>query len=166
MVSRPRYGELLGFLVALEIVSALMFYAAPLTPAERAVRLPRWKGCYELQLGPFASNWDISTLPFAPPRVFRLDTTVRYSPRGTSLGFMTASPESPNSLHPGVFPPGWDLLGRDSAIVFWGDGFVGIELRLPDGYGSRTGVAQITSDVAEQNPPRAIARIEPVRCAP
>jgi hypothetical protein len=164
MVSHPGYGAVVGFLGGLGIVSALMFYAAPLTSAERAVRLPHWAGCYELALGSFPGNWDIPALPFAPPPHFRLDTAVQQSPRGISLGFMTASPESPNARYPIVFPPGWDLLGRDSAIVFWGDGFIGIELRIPDGYGSRTGVAQITTDMLDANPPRASVRIVPIRC--
>jgi hypothetical protein len=162
----PKFGLFFGFLVSLGITSVLLLYSSELTPAERARRLPRWVGCYRLYLGPWSDGLDASQHPYAPPPTFRLDTTVRRSPLGIPLGFMSTTPESPNARHPGAYPPGWDLLSRDSAQVFWSDGFHGIELRL--GYGTRTGLAQATSDVIDpfREPPRALARATPVRCEP
>jgi hypothetical protein len=166
--SAAKYGVLLGFLLSLGVIAAMMLHSAPVTAVERAARLPRWVGCYRLELDPFRDGTDMNTLPFRPPPAFRLDTTIRVSPQGIPLGFMTVTPESPNARHPGVFPPGWDLFGRDSAVVFWSDGFVGVELRIPDGSGPRPGVVEISSDVVDPSheAPRTTARATPVPCGP
>jgi hypothetical protein len=167
MVTLPRFGVLLALLAAIGVISALMLYSAPLTEAERAARMPRWLGCYRLQLGPFSTGIDISKIPYAPPPTFRLDSTVRHSPLGIPLGFMTATPESPNATHPGAYLPGWDFLGRDSVVVFWGDGFDGTQLALRDSDGSRIGLVELTTDVIGPDAlPRAVARAIPIPCEP
>ncbi len=94
MITQPRYGVILTSLAGIGVLSALMLYSAPLTPAERELRVPRWVGCYRLRVGPFSTGIDISTLSYAPPDTFRLDSVERRSPLGVPLGFMTASPES------------------------------------------------------------------------
>ena len=164
----PKFSLLLGFLVSLGLTSALLLYSSDLTPAERARRLPRWVGCYRLHLGAWSDGLDASQIRYAPPATFRLDTAVRRSSLGIPLGFMTATPESPNARYPGAYPPGWDLLGRDSAQVFWSDGFHGTMLTLGHRNGTRTGVAEVTSDVIDpfDARPRALARASPVPCAP
>jgi hypothetical protein len=167
MVTLPRFSSLLGSLASLGVVCALLLQASNLTPAERASRLPSWVGCYRLSIGSWSDGLDSSRLPFIPPPVFRLDTTVRRSPLGIALGYMSASPPSPSAQRRYANPPGWDLLGRDSIQVFWGDGFVAVELRL-GGVGQlvRTGAARVTSDVIDESrqAPHAVARAVQVGC--
>jgi len=167
MVTLPKFSSLLSSLASLGIVCALLLQASDLTLAERASRLPRWVGCYRLWIGSWSDDLDSSSLPFIPPPVFRLDTAVRRSPLGIALGYMSASPASPSAKRRYAYPPGWDLLGRDSIQVFWGDGFVAVELRLgAAGRQVRTGVARVTSDVIDESrqPPHAVVRAVRVGC--
>ena len=167
MVTLPKFSSVLSSLASLGIVCALLLQASDLTPAERASRLPRWVGCYRLWIGSWSDDLDSSSLPFIPPPVFRLDTAVRRSPLGIALGYMSASPASPSAKRRYAYPPGWDLLGRDSIQVFWGDGFVAVELRLgAAGRQVRTGVARVTSDVIDESrqPPHAVVRAVRVGC--
>ena len=167
MITLPKFSLVLSSLASLGVVCALLLQASDLTPAERASRLPRWVGCYRLLIGSWSDDLDSSRLPFIPPPAFRLDTTVRRSPLGIALGYMSASPASPSAQRPYANPPGWDLLGRDSIQVFWGDGFVAMELRLgAAGRLVRTGVAQVASDVIDESrqPPHAVVRAVQVGC--
>jgi len=167
MVTLPKFTSVLSSLASLGIVCALLLQASDLTPAERASRLPRWVGCYRLWIGSWSDDLDSSRLPFIPPPVFRLDTTVRRSPLGIALGYMSASPALPSAQRRYAHPPGWDLLGRDSISVFWGDGFSAVELRLgATGRPVKTGVAQVTSDVIGESRqlPHAVVRAVRVGC--
>jgi len=167
MVTLPKFSSVLSSLASLGIVCALLLQASDLTPAERASRLPRWVGCYRLWIGSWSDDLDSSRLPFIPPPVFRLDTTVRRSPLGIALGYMSASPALPSAQRRYAHPPGWDLLGRDSISVFWGDGFSAVELRLgATGWPVKTDVAQVTSDVIGESRqlPHAVVRAVRVGC--
>jgi hypothetical protein len=156
---------MIGSLLGIGTVCGLLLYASPLTPAERAARLPRWAGCYRLTLGPFSTGIEISELPIAPPLSFRLDSSTRGSSLGVPLGFMRVSPLSPNARHPEIFAPGWDLLGRDSIVVVWTEGFMGTELRLGRSHDSLLGIAELTADIiGPEPPPRAEARASPIPC--